>query len=102
MAKITTEQSQPKDNSQVNICGVLVQTKPEKANFVAQTLTGISGVDVHHQTDNGQIVITIEDTRTRFASDIITEVNGVDGVLVASLVYHQCENLSDMSKELVL
>ena len=102
MGKIKTEQRQPEDNDQINICGVLVQAKPEKVDFVVQTLTDISGVDIHHQTDNGKIIITIEDTETRFASDIITDVSGVDGVLVASLVYHQSENQSDMSKELVL
>ena len=102
MGKIKTEQRQPEDNDQINICGVLLQTKPEKADFVIETLTDIAGVDIHHQTDNGQIIITIEDTETRFASDIITDVSGVDGVLVASLVYHQSENQSDMSKELVL
>lgn len=93
---------QPKDTDQVNICGVLIQTKMDKLNFVSDALTDIAGVDIHHKTDTGQLIVTIEDTPTKFASDIITEVHSVDGVLAASLVYHQCEDLPEVQKEIVL
>ena len=71
-----------------NICGVLIRARPENRTDVAGRLDAIDGVEVHHCNENGQIVVTIEDIEDIKASDTITTVHNVEGVLAASLVYH--------------
>ncbi len=76
---------------EVNICGVLVHARPDKARTVEARLAQLPGVDVHASSDDGRIVITVEDVQASLASDTMVRINDLDGVLSASIVYHHCE-----------
>lgn len=84
----------------VNICGVLVHTRPEKADTVAQRLDGLDGVEVHMRGPNGKLVVVVEDTATARAIDHIESFNTIDGVVAASLVFHQFEDAEALQGEI--
>lgn len=75
----------------MNISGVIVQTRPEQAAALRQRLAGLSGVEVHAATEEGGIVITVEDTAENAPADILMQVQNLPGVLSASLIYNYCD-----------
>jgi len=76
----------------IEVCGVLVHARPERLGDVQNVLNTMPGVEVHTVTDEGRIVVTIENTdeNSRLSEDL-AEVNRIDGVLAASLVYEHSE-----------
>ncbi len=86
--------------TEFNICGVFVQTTPEQLSDVAATLAETPGVEVHQAVDDGRLVVTIEDTPNKYASETLTGLRSVEGVLAASLVYHHCDTESKMLEDM--
>ncbi|AXQ95258.1 chaperone NapD [Cereibacter azotoformans] len=76
----------------LNICGCLVQTIAEFTPDVIAAIEATEGGAVHaHQP--GRIVVTVEDTATRRASDQIMDLHQIPGVLGVTLAYHHFEAL---------
>jgi len=76
----------------MNISGVLVHAFPEKAAEVSHRLESMEGVEVHANTDEGKIVVTIEKTDDKSVADTLLELQVMPDVLNASMVYHQFED----------
>ena len=91
---------QPETQSEYNICGVFVQTTPEHLEDVARSLADTPGIDIHQTEDDGRMVVTIEDTPDKYASETLTDLRSVNGVLSASLVYHHCDTESKMLEDI--
>ena len=85
-----------------NICGVFIQTRPENLAGVEQALSSTPGVDVFQAEKDGRLVVVIEDTPDKYASETLTDLRSVNGVLSASLVYHHCDSESQMSEDITL
>ena len=75
----------------MNIAGVLVHSRPEKVEQVVATLAELPGLELHHRTDDGRLVVTVEDTDTSLASEVLLDLHRQPGVLSATLVYHHFE-----------
>lgn len=86
-----TSEDRITDSEELNICGVLVHARPEHVAGVGAALAALPGVEVHRHTGDGRLIITIEDTPRRMASETLADVHKLDGVLSASLVYHQTD-----------
>jgi nitrate reductase NapD len=76
----------------MNISGVLVHAFPEKAADVSRKLESMEGVEVHANTDEGKIVVTIEKTDDKSVADTLLELQVMPDVLNASMVYHHFED----------
>jgi len=76
----------------MNISGVLVHAFPEKAADVSRRLESMEGVEVHANTDEGKIVVTIEKTNDKSVADTLLELQVMPDVLNASMVYHHFED----------
>ncbi len=83
----------------MNMCGVLVQTLPTRLEAVVKMLSGLDGVEVHHALKSGRIVITVEDTDGALSIDTLTRIHNLDGIIAATLVYHQFEPADDVAHE---
>jgi len=81
-----------------NICGVLVHTRPERVEDVRGRLAAMPGVEVHAVTDEGRVVVVVEDTAERLAIDTITDIFQTAGVINASLVYQYTDD-EDLPQE---
>jgi nitrate reductase NapD len=76
----------------MNISSVIVIPHPERVATVSSALGELPGVEVAIVSPEGKIIVTIEtdgDAETVRAYEIISQL---DGVMSASMVYHQQEN----------
>ena len=85
----------------MNICSVIVNTKPENAPKVKAILDKIDNIDVFGGVEEGRIIITIEDNGEKALSDQMAGLNDIEGVIVAVMVYHQEEDDTTMEEEVV-
>jgi nitrate reductase NapD len=76
----------------MNISGVLVHAYPEKAADVSRRLEAMEGVEVHANTAEGKIVVTVEKPDDNSIADTLLELQVMPDVLNASMVYHQFED----------
>lgn len=73
--------------SQYNICSVLVHAKQNMMDAVKKTLEQQSGVEVHAVTDEGRLIVTVEDEQRKNVGERIMGFYEIDGVLSASMIY---------------
>lgn len=85
-------------NKEFNVCGVLVRTLPEQAEIVADRLAGIPGVEVHDRMAGGRLVVTVEDVPGSWAAETMNDVNNVEGVIGASIVYHHRDGAEEQNQ----
>ncbi len=83
----------------MNICGCLVHTMPDMTGSVVAAIDATEGGEVHAQED-GRIVVTVEDTDAKRASDQIMDMHQIPGVLTVTLTYHHFEDLDDSADAL--
>ncbi len=72
----------------MNICGVLVHSRPERVAAVRRQLMDLDGVEVHGAGDDGRMVVTVESREDSLVADQMHRMQDIDGVLSATLVYH--------------
>lgn len=72
----------------MNISGVVVYTQPERSKSVESRLCTIPGVEVHAITDDGRMVVTIENEMPE-TIETVTSLHDIEGVLSASMIYNQ-------------
>ncbi|RKZ88638.1 MAG: glutamate synthase [Candidatus Parabeggiatoa sp. nov. 1] len=71
----------------MNISGVLVHARPEQVAQVEKQLTEIPGVEVHAVTENGRLVVTVEQDNDKMIADTVLNIHNCEGVLSAAMVY---------------
>ncbi len=76
----------------MNISGVIVHARPERVDDVQHSLAAMAGVEVHAATDDGKLIVTVEDDDDRMLADTVMSLHNVPGVLSAAMVYHQFED----------
>ena len=75
----------------MNISGVLVHARPERAQAVARELETLPGVEVHAISEEGRLVVTVEEPDARMMADRVVQVQDVPGVISAAMIYHHYE-----------
>lgn len=81
----------------INICGCLVHAVPERTADVIAALDAFEGGEVHGH-EAGRIVVTVEDTKTKRASEQIMDMHQIPGVLTVTLTYHHFEELDEAAQ----
>ncbi|WP_305989173.1 chaperone NapD [Roseibium sp. MMSF_3544] len=74
----------------LNICGCLVHVKPGVTDDVIAAIECMAGCEVHAH-DSGRLVVTVEDTDDKRASEQIMDMHQIPGVLTVTLTYHHFE-----------
>ncbi len=78
----------------MNICGCLVHASTEAVNNVRDEIDAMDGAEVHACSENGRLVVVVEDTASQYASDQIMAMHQIRGVISVTLTYHHFEDLS--------
>jgi len=76
----------------MNISSVIVIPGPERVNAVVDTLAACTGVEVAAVSPEGKIIATLETENDRATIELFEQISLMDGVMSASMVYHQQEN----------
>ena len=72
----------------MNITSVVVRASPEHFPELHESLSAISGVEIHGESaDNGRMVVTVEDGEGYAVSDSLTAINLTRHVLSITLAY---------------
>ncbi|MBF0268747.1 MAG: chaperone NapD [Alphaproteobacteria bacterium] len=82
------KQAEDGHDRDINICGVLVHAQPKNLAAVRLALQEHPGVEIHQETSDGRLIVTVEDTADSWAGETIKNLQEIPGVLSASLVYH--------------
>ena len=83
----------------MSISSFLIHTRPENVDNLQEALIAMEGVEVHATTENGRLVVTVDQPDNAKATDTFTSFTKMDGVLNTSLIYNYFEN-DDAEKEL--
>lgn len=83
----------------MNVCGVLVRTRPEATAGAVRALKRMAGVEVHTAAPDGRIVVTIESEDRGGVADLLAAVHDVEGVLTAALVYEHSDTGTETEAE---
>ncbi|MDO8959396.1 MAG: chaperone NapD [Rhodocyclaceae bacterium] len=75
----------------MNISSVIVIPHPDHIEPVQRLLREVAGVEVHAVSPEGKIVVTLEAEDDRATTDSYNLISHLDGVLSASMVFHQNE-----------
>ncbi|HIO91589.1 MAG TPA: ferredoxin [Leucothrix mucor] len=79
----------------MTICSLVIQAKPEYIETVSQSLKSMEGVEIHAQTDQGKMIVSLDHPSRSYCGNTMTEMTRIDGVMSASLVYEYQEDLED-------
>lgn len=75
----------------MNICGILVHTQPKNFDVVRERLLGVQGVEVHGMSEEGRVVVTLEEDDEDKMAESLHAVQRLEGVISASMIYHHNE-----------
>jgi len=75
----------------MSISGLVLQTRPEDTEGLRRRLDGLDGVEVHAVTDEGRLVVTVDQPDDGKAAETLQRLQAMDGILSASLVYNHLE-----------
>lgn len=75
----------------MNISSAIVHAKPGTAEAVRARLAAVDGVEVHAVSDAGKMIVTLESADDAGTVATFETISLLDGVLSASMVYHQVE-----------
>lgn len=79
----------------MHISGILVHTRPGHVSQARDQLAGISGVEIHGGSDDGKLIVTLEQADDASAATVFEEINHLPDILSATLVYHHFEPETD-------
>lgn len=76
----------------MNISSVIVIPRPDTVQVVVDGLNTLPGVEVAVVSPEGKIIVTIETEGDRETIQTYEVISQLDGVMSASMVYHQQES----------
>ncbi len=74
-----------------HIASLLVQAWPDKIDAIGRHLRHIPGIDTHGVAA-GKLIVTVEAESDAQLVQLVGAIEAADGVVAASLVYHQLED----------
>jgi nitrate reductase NapD len=76
----------------MNISSAIVIPHPDRVQLVTEALGTVPGVEVAVVSPEGKIIVTIESEGDKETIQAYEVISLLDGVMSASMVYHQKEN----------
>jgi nitrate reductase NapD len=71
----------------MDIASAVVHAAPGRRDEVRVQLERLRGLEIHAETPDGRFIVTAEDTAEGSAADTVMQLNRLDGVLSAAMVY---------------
>lgn len=80
----------------VHISSLLVSARPSALDDVEQQLTRINIAEVAHIDPRGKVIVTLETEDESAIVQALTDIQLIDGVVSAALVFHQVDDDGDL------
>ena len=81
----------------MNIASLVLRIRPETREEAEAALHALPGVECHHMSDDGRLIVTVEDVPGAAMSDTLIAVHRVPQVLAATLAFEHSEFSPDSS-----
>ncbi len=79
-------------SNELHVISLVVQVKPEHMPKVHQTIMSINNAELS-VSDEIKLVVILEGVTQKSLMADIESINKIEGVLSATMVYHQCEEV---------
>ena len=76
----------------MSIASLVLRIRPETRPQAEAALLAFPGVECHHMSDDGKLIVTVEDVPGAAMSDTLIAVHRVPQVLAATLAYEHTDN----------
>ena len=76
----------------MNIASLVLRIRPETRREAETELQALPGVECHHMSDDGKLLVTVEDAPGAAMSDTLIAIHRVPHVLAATLAYEYTDN----------
>ena len=83
----------------MSISGLVLHTRPERSAAVRGQLSETAGVEVHAETDDGRLVVTVDLPDDGAAIETITQIGEIEGVLSTALIYNHFEDDPELKEQ---
>ena len=77
--------------SEVHISSILVHCADRRLAAIAGAIGRLGGAEVHASDPNGKLIVTLETQSEAETLDRIVAIRALEGVMAASLIYHQVD-----------
>jgi nitrate reductase NapD len=85
---------------ELHIASLVVHTTPARLARVAESIGAVPSARVHATSENGKLVVTLEAPTDAEMSAHVSQIQRIDGVLSATLVYQCADTLDAMNQEM--
>lgn len=79
----------------MNISSVILYIAPDCLTEARGALTAMPGVEIHACTDEGKVVVTLEDHDNQSAADSYAALHNIAGVASVAMVYQYSDSDSE-------
>lgn len=77
--------------TECHITSLVVQAVPACADAIVEQVRGLPGAEVHRGEPANKFVVLLETDTEQEILDVINDLQKTDGVLSATMVYHQVD-----------
>jgi nitrate reductase NapD len=75
----------------VHISSLLVHVRPDRCAALRTEIAALAGAEVHAGTEDGKLVVVLETQSEAETMARIDAINGMQGTIAASLIYHEID-----------
>ncbi|MDR2838543.1 MAG: chaperone NapD [Azonexus sp.] len=76
----------------MNISSAILYIAPARLDEACALLVAMPGVEIHARSDEGKVVVTIENDDTNAAAECYAALHGVPGVASVAMVYQYSDD----------
>jgi len=76
----------------MNIVSLVLRIYPDSRSAAEAALCALPGVECHHMSEDGRLIVTVEDVPGAALSDTLIAVHRVPQVLAATLAYEHTDS----------
>lgn len=81
----------------MNLSSVVLRVRPAELTDVRRALAALAGVEIHAATDDGRVVVTLEDAGTASAADTFVKLHDIRGVMSVAMIYQYSDESPNQS-----
>lgn len=85
---------------ELHIASLVVHSTPRRLESVAAAIAAVPGALTHASSGSGKLVVTLEAPSSDAMAAAVTNIQHIDGVLSAALVYQCADTLQAMNEEM--
>ncbi len=76
----------------MSLASLVLRIRPETRVAAEAALTAMAGVECHHMSADGKLIVTVEDAPGAAMSDTLMAIHRIPEILATTLAYEHSEN----------